>query len=189
MIQFWIEVISECITINNFQTALQIYTGLNLTPVQRLKPEWKDLSKKSKVRYQEIQSFFDPEMNYKRYRERMKKTGPPAIPLLNVLLRDLTTIEENEDKVDKGGEDLIHFSKMTLIHETVSVLKKFLHPGYLFPDQGTPELNKMCVQLPCLSENELYEFGKADDKKIVLQYQKDYKDAKDRAANATPKMK
>eukprot|EP01088_Endostelium_zonatum_P001635 TRINITY_DN1196_c0_g1_i1.p1 TRINITY_DN1196_c0_g1~~TRINITY_DN1196_c0_g1_i1.p1 ORF type:complete len:398 (+),score=70.28 TRINITY_DN1196_c0_g1_i1:178-1371(+) len=76
MIQFWIEVITECININNFQTALQLFTGLNLTPVQRLKSEWKDLSKKSKVRYQEIQTFFDPEMNYKRYREKMKKNRP-----------------------------------------------------------------------------------------------------------------
>ena len=181
MIEFWIEVTSKCLSINNFQTAFVIFHGLNLTPVQRLKWE-EELPRKSKAMHHEIQEIFDPDGMFKQYRTKMAKVGPPAIPLISVLLRDLAYVEENPSKTERQGEQVFCLNKIIDIHEVVSMLVKNINPGYLFPDQGTAELNKMCVQLPCLTENELYEFGKQDDKKLVLQYHQDFKDAKDLVA-------
>jgi len=59
MIAMFVEVALACLSLQNFQSAMQIYSGLNLTPVQRLTNEWKSLGKKHKEGWAELMNFFD----------------------------------------------------------------------------------------------------------------------------------
>jgi hypothetical protein len=40
LIEFWIEVARECVNYGNFNSLMGIITGLNMTPVARLKRTW-----------------------------------------------------------------------------------------------------------------------------------------------------
>jgi len=115
MLSLFIQVANICQELQNFQTAMQIYSALNMAAVQRLKDEWKALPQKIKQMYTELQSVFASEGNFKAYRNIMyitpsfyftfspvlfsRSVTAPAIPLLTVILSDLTMIEENQNKL------------------------------------------------------------------------------------------
>lgn len=64
----FIQVADMCMKLRNFQTAMQIFSALNMTPIQRLKDEWKGLSKRSQQMYADLQILFASEGNFKNYR-------------------------------------------------------------------------------------------------------------------------
>lgn len=94
-------------------------------------------------------------------------------------------IEENENHLDDG--ELIHFEKMTMIYETLSVIRKYLGPPYSFSNFTTttsserliddPALLEMCTTLPHVGEKYLYEFKGDKDKERVQELVKAYKNA------------
>eukprot|EP01090_Pellita_catalonica_P000161 TRINITY_DN10113_c0_g1_i1.p1 TRINITY_DN10113_c0_g1~~TRINITY_DN10113_c0_g1_i1.p1 ORF type:complete len:489 (-),score=68.20 TRINITY_DN10113_c0_g1_i1:140-1606(-) len=177
MLSYFISVAAVCIQIQNYQTAMQIYSGLNLSPIQKLKYEWKKLGKKPKSQYFDLQTFFDHTGNFKRYRDRMKDIQPPAIPLLSLLLKDLTLIEENDDLLEKE-QGIIHFTKMAMIYDATANIKKFLVPGYLYPNASQPVVD-ICMQLPYLEERDLYKFkGDKGDKVLINRYKEKGKQSK-----------
>jgi len=95
--------------------------------------------------------------------------------------------------------ELIHFEKMTMIYESLSVIKKYLGQPYAFCDialattttpttssssNGSMErlvddevLVEMCTVLPHVGEKELYEFKGDKDKEKVNELMKAYKNA------------
>lgn len=89
------------------------------------------------------------------------------------------TIEVSGNGVTNGEEKLIHFEKMSMIYETLSILYRcFAQPyteamieavaaGEPLKGEGTTEdLFWMLRVLPRLSEKELYEFKGSDKKKV-----------------------
>ena len=174
MIVLFIDSINACLELQNFQSAMQLYTALNLTPISRLAGKnifvlrghhkinyspsaWKSLGKKANHTWETIVEFFNPTHNFKvctfplpidklasisqpaffsfnlkNYRARLSLTKPPAIPLLSVILSDLTMIEENKNLIHLEEEgEVIHFEKMSMIYDSLSVLKRLLsltHP-------------------------------------------------------------
>lgn len=64
----FIQVADMCMRLRNFQTAMQIFSALNMTPIQRLKDEWKNLPKKFQQMYADLQILFASEGNFKNYR-------------------------------------------------------------------------------------------------------------------------
>eukprot|EP01087_Luapelamoeba_hula_P022752 TRINITY_DN8235_c2_g1_i2.p2 TRINITY_DN8235_c2_g1~~TRINITY_DN8235_c2_g1_i2.p2 ORF type:complete len:430 (-),score=92.43 TRINITY_DN8235_c2_g1_i2:32-1321(-) len=175
-----------CLQIQNYQSAMQIYSGLNITPVQRLKPSWKGLSKKHQDAYDRLATFFDNSSNFKNYRDAVKACQAPAIPLLSLILSDLTMIEENDNHLENG--ELIHFEKMSMIYDTLSILKRLLTTPYTFagvdPTGGgdvscgdAEDLAEMVTSLPHVGERELYEFKGDRDKQKVNEYKKAFKAA------------
>ncbi|KAJ3117329.1 Rap guanine nucleotide exchange factor 6, partial [Nowakowskiella sp. JEL0407] len=57
-----------CRRMNNFNTLLAIISGLNMSPVTRLKQTWEIVDAKRKRQLQELESLVSPEHNYKQYR-------------------------------------------------------------------------------------------------------------------------
>lgn len=140
------------------------------------------MDKKTAAAYQKIVDFFNPLSNFKSYRMRLATTKPPAIPLLSLLLSDLTMLEENENflKLDEG--EVIHFEKMNMIFESLSVTKRLLvltplrSPRSPTKKEADPLLVMLNV-LPHLAEEELYEFKGENDKIKTKQIKKELKAA------------
>jgi len=59
------------------------------------------LSEADQQKFDSIQTFFSPYHNYQAYRQKLRNGIPPIIPLMVLLLQDLTFIDENEDKVHR----------------------------------------------------------------------------------------
>jgi len=71
MLGLFIAVADSCLKLQNYQSAMQIFSALNMSPVQRLKDEWKALPKRSQQMYAELQVFFASENNFRNYRNSM----------------------------------------------------------------------------------------------------------------------
>lgn len=89
----------------NYQSAMQIYSALNLTPIERLEKEWKSLPKKVQHMYARLNQLFDSSGNFKQYRETLAQAQAPAIPVLSLILSDLTLIEENKTSIKVKVDD------------------------------------------------------------------------------------
>jgi len=48
VIEYWIEVARECINLGNFNSLMGIITGLNMTPVSRLRRTWSKIQSAGK---------------------------------------------------------------------------------------------------------------------------------------------
>jgi len=137
------------------------------------------------------QNLFDPSANFKNYRETVATAEPPSIPVLSLILSDLTMVEESntsikikvakpdEDGADKGESELVHFEKMTMIYSILARLKKCCSKSYASHEEKihhdksekTLGLVKMLTDLPRLPEKELYDL-KNDTKKKVKDLRK-----------------
>ena len=71
MLGLFIAVADSCLKLQNYQSAMQIFSALNMSPVLRLKDEWKALPKRSQQMYAELQVFFASENNFRNYRNSM----------------------------------------------------------------------------------------------------------------------
>ncbi len=128
--------LKQLCTLNNFSTCFAIIGGLNHKSVERLE-NTQALIKKSKgevlkvscsnsnetqffQRKADLNILIDPKGGYQHYRTCLNDTAPPAIPHLDVALKELITIEkENRNTVD----GLINFRKRYLTH---GVIRSFL---------------------------------------------------------------
>ena len=81
-LQKFILLAKECQKLGNFFSMFALVAGLNLSPVQRLKKTWENLSSKAKTAYEEMEKMCDPSKNMKNYRDCLEQTKPPIVPFL-----------------------------------------------------------------------------------------------------------
>eukprot|EP01117_Protostelium_nocturnum_P009485 TRINITY_DN3381_c0_g1_i5.p1 TRINITY_DN3381_c0_g1~~TRINITY_DN3381_c0_g1_i5.p1 ORF type:complete len:903 (-),score=300.11 TRINITY_DN3381_c0_g1_i5:54-2762(-) len=94
----FIEIASCCISINNFNSAMEICAGLNSTPVYRLRKTWALLTPQTMSAFGSLQNLLGSERGYRAYRDAVHTIQPPIVPYLGVFLTDLIF-----------GENFFHF--------------------------------------------------------------------------------
>lgn len=72
---------------------MEIISGLNLTPVYRLRKTWDALPRKYVTLFEQLTALMDSKGNFKVYREELHTKDPPCVPFLGLYLTDLTFIE------------------------------------------------------------------------------------------------
>ncbi|KAJ3632061.1 hypothetical protein Zmor_024832 [Zophobas morio] len=92
VIEYYIKVAKELLTLQNFNSLKGILSGLQGQPVYRLRKSWSAVSPKKKKLFKELSRLMDTELNYKEYRDVLKSSEPPCIPYLGVYLTDFTFI-------------------------------------------------------------------------------------------------
>jgi hypothetical protein len=93
VIEFFIEVASECNKFHNFNSAYAIIGALNQPSVARLKFSWSRVAKKSMRNYNRVLAFWSTSHNMGNYRAELKKIKPPAVPYLGLIGKDLFQTE------------------------------------------------------------------------------------------------
>uniref|UniRef100_A0AAQ5X9K6 Rap guanine nucleotide exchange factor (GEF) 3 n=1 Tax=Amphiprion ocellaris TaxID=80972 RepID=A0AAQ5X9K6_AMPOC len=82
--------------------------------------EWIRIPSKTKRIYCAYERLMDPSRNHRAYRLAVAKLGPPYIPFMPLLLKDMTFIHEgNPNYVDK----LVNFEKMRMLAKTVKIVR------------------------------------------------------------------
>jgi len=110
LIEKFIKIAEKCMEINNYNAMMEIISGLNSIPVNRLRQTWAVVTKKLLQSFQDMAQLMAPEKSFSRFRKHLHTRDPPCIPYFGVYLTDLTFIEEgNKDIIP--GTDLINFSK------------------------------------------------------------------------------
>jgi len=102
IMEFWIEVARECVNIGNFNSTMGIISGLNMTPVARLKRTWLKIHS---GKFDVLGHQLDPSSNFVSYRTTLKaavcrsesatdKRQRVVIPFFSLLLKDLYFVNE-----------------------------------------------------------------------------------------------
>jgi len=102
VIEFWIEVARECINVANFNSLMAIISGLNMTPVRRLKRTWLKIQS---GKFNALEHQMDPSSNFLSYRSTLKaavfrsqgttdKVQRVVIPFFTLLVKDLYFVNE-----------------------------------------------------------------------------------------------
>eukprot|EP01107_Rhizomastix_libera_P018640 TRINITY_DN988_c0_g1_i2.p1 TRINITY_DN988_c0_g1~~TRINITY_DN988_c0_g1_i2.p1 ORF type:complete len:548 (-),score=172.93 TRINITY_DN988_c0_g1_i2:45-1637(-) len=104
---------------NNFNGAMEVYSGITKIAVYRLKQTWEKLPTKSTETFSKLEKVFSPEKNFAAYRAMLQNATPPCMPFLGIHLSDLTftdegikgTVPSKLPKPDGTVESLINFDK------------------------------------------------------------------------------
>jgi len=72
-IQKFIKIAVMCYECNNFNSVMQILSGLNNSAVKRLKSTWEAVGDRAKKKMQELESLMNPQSNFKNYRTALSQ--------------------------------------------------------------------------------------------------------------------
>jgi hypothetical protein len=128
VITHFLRIMEELRLMANYSSMMAIYSSLSIIPIERLEKTWAHVSSEDRALLQHPARL--REGNYKLYRERLEVAEPPYIPIQEVLIKDLTLIEENPTILDNGW---INFSKILMLGKAYKAIKR---------SQTTPYTNK-----------------------------------------------
>lgn len=114
---------------NNLNGAMEVFSALRSSSIFRLKDTWKLIPKESWKIFEDMDSFFDSEANYKNYRMYISNVSSPCIPYLGRHLSDLLFLDEKYPKIVEGK---MNCSKMEAIGSIISFLISLHHVPYHF---------------------------------------------------------
>ncbi|KAJ3068903.1 Rap guanine nucleotide exchange factor 2 [Podochytrium sp. JEL0797] len=121
---------SASVKYNNFFSLFSFVSGLNLSPVSRLKKTWAGLPEPVKKVYAEIEKLADPSRNMKNYRDLLGHAAPPIVPFLPIYLKDLTFMNDGNPKLVDG---LINFDKLRMMGSRVKDIVSLAEVDFAFP--------------------------------------------------------
>ena len=73
LIEFLIQLATECVQLNNFCSFMQVISGLSHGSVQRFKTAWEAVSKPMKTRYRSLLALSSTEGRFKELRVAMRR--------------------------------------------------------------------------------------------------------------------
>lgn len=127
VITHFIKVMDELRQMQNYSTMMSIWSALSIPPVSRLEKTWAHVSSESNAMMAQVTKL--REGNFKLYRELVDMSDPPYIPIQEVLMKDLTFIEENPTILDNGW---INFAKIFMLGKAYKSLKSSQQTLYEF---------------------------------------------------------
>ncbi|XP_062314910.1 rap guanine nucleotide exchange factor 3 isoform X1 [Osmerus eperlanus] len=131
----------------NLNSFFAVMFGLSNSAVQRLYKTWERVPSKTKRVYCAYERLLDPSRNHRAYRLAVAKLGPPYIPFMPLLLKDMTFIHEGNKNYT---EKLVNFEKMRMIAKTVKIVRSCRSQPYVpsSPQKGLAD--RMFLEAPSI---------------------------------------
>uniref|UniRef100_A0A671XJ17 RasGEF domain family member 1B n=1 Tax=Sparus aurata TaxID=8175 RepID=A0A671XJ17_SPAAU len=126
VIEFFIDVARECFNIGNFNSLMAIISGMNMSPVSRLKKTW---SKVKTAKFDILEHQMDPSSNFYNYRTALRGATQRSItanssrekiviPFFSLLIKDIYFL--NEGCANRLQNGHINFEKFWELAKQVS---------------------------------------------------------------------
>uniref|UniRef100_A0A096M4E2 RasGEF domain family, member 1Bb n=1 Tax=Poecilia formosa TaxID=48698 RepID=A0A096M4E2_POEFO len=126
IIEFFIDVAQECFNIGNFNSLMAIITGMNMSPVARLKKTW---NKVNTDKFEILEHQMDPSSNFSNYRTALRGATQRSetahssqekivIPFFSLLIKDIYFL--NEGCANRLSNGHINFEKLWELAKQVS---------------------------------------------------------------------
>uniref|UniRef100_A0A3Q2PE96 RasGEF domain family, member 1Bb n=1 Tax=Fundulus heteroclitus TaxID=8078 RepID=A0A3Q2PE96_FUNHE len=126
IIEFFIDVAQECFNIGNFNSLMAIITGMNMSPVARLKKTW---NKVNTDKFEILEHQMDPSSNFSNYRTALRGATQRSetahssqekivIPFFSLLIKDIYFL--NEGCANRLPNGHINFEKLWELAKHVS---------------------------------------------------------------------
>lgn len=107
-----VSLLSALKTFRNFNGIMSVLSGLNSSPIARLKATQRELNPRVIKIHEAFSDMMRSSGSHKAYRENLRSTEEAAVPFLGITLSDLTFLEEgNPDLLD----GMINWQKRTLM--------------------------------------------------------------------------
>jgi hypothetical protein len=137
LLKRFIDIADCCFNLNNFNSVIEIVSGLQTTSVRRLTDTFDFLSDETKATFQRLKEFLDTRKNWENYRTRLRhltSVSEPCLPYLGIYLTDLTMIDEASKKTVPHpafpGTKLLNFERAAKIASIHSEIRKFQTEKY-----------------------------------------------------------
>lgn len=164
MIKKFIQTAEHCLELRNYNTLMEIVSGLSSAPIGRLKQTWEGVPAKYHNRFHDLESTTSTDKNFKTLRHLTTNVPPPKIPYLGIPLADLTFIEDgNPDTVQskavnsRQSELLINFTKRQLLTTVIMEMQTCQQQPYQFKTVGV--LRDYLLAFPVLPGQQVYEYS------------------------------
>jgi len=119
----WIKIAEKCLTLNNFNSMVEILSGLQLPDIQKLKLVWGSVSAKNT--FNKLKGL--TEANYAKLQDKLHNVQPPCMPYLGSYLSVLSDLESKHPDMIEG---LINFEKRTLIGGAIGEITQYQQTLY-----------------------------------------------------------
>eukprot|EP01105_Mastigella_eilhardi_P023142 TRINITY_DN578_c1_g1_i2.p1 TRINITY_DN578_c1_g1~~TRINITY_DN578_c1_g1_i2.p1 ORF type:complete len:1043 (+),score=289.28 TRINITY_DN578_c1_g1_i2:1118-4246(+) len=123
----FIELAGHLEALHNFNGVLEIVSGLQRSPVFRLKRSFAALSQWHTQQFELLKELASNQKNYQTLRQRLHNVQPPCIPYPGTYLTDLTFVEEG-NKTFIG--DCINFAKCRLLAQVIMEIQQYQQAPY-----------------------------------------------------------
>ncbi|KAG2034848.1 ras guanine nucleotide exchange factor domain-containing protein [Suillus americanus] len=115
--------ISRCRHIQNFSTMLAIVSGLNSSPIRRLKRSWEQVGTRYMSQLETCETTINSYKTFNVYRHALAKVSPPCVPFVGVFLTALTHIQDGSK--DSLPNNLVNFRKRQKASEVIQDLQRW----------------------------------------------------------------
>ena len=101
-----LDVASNLAVLQNYSSLMAILSALQSAELDRLKYTWERIPEEYNETFSDLKQIMNMSLNYRQYRDTLRKIKPPAVPYLGVLLQDLTFIDDgNEKRLPQPSEE------------------------------------------------------------------------------------
>ncbi|XP_061732943.1 ras-GEF domain-containing family member 1B-B-like [Nerophis ophidion] len=160
IIEFFIDVAQECFNIGNFNSLMAIITGMNMSPVARLKKTW---NKVNTDKFEILEHQMDPSSNFSNYRTALRGATQRSetahsseekivIPFFSLLIKDIYFL--NEGCASRLSTGHINFEKLWDLAKQVSEF--LVWRQVICPFDRDRRILQYVVTTPVFSEDELH---------------------------------
>uniref|UniRef100_A0A6Q2YXM4 Ras-GEF domain-containing protein n=1 Tax=Esox lucius TaxID=8010 RepID=A0A6Q2YXM4_ESOLU len=160
VIEFFIDVARECFNIGNFNSLMAIISGMNMSPVSRLRKTW---SKVKTAKFDILEHQMDPSSNFYNYRTALRGATQRSrtansnrekivIPFFSLLIKDIYFLNEGcSNKMQNGHVNFEKFWEMAKQVGEFMVWKKVECPF-----EKDRKILQYLLTAPVFSEDALY---------------------------------
>jgi hypothetical protein len=133
VLKHFIKCAIKCERIRNFNTMLDIISGLNSNPIHRLTKTWELVDQHYRESFKRLTELASPKKSYANLRTATKEGGVPCLPYIGMHLTDVLFIEDgNKDKTKDG---LINFTKRRLLGGVIRDIQVYQQMPYDLQEQ------------------------------------------------------
>ncbi|XP_062874115.1 ras-GEF domain-containing family member 1B-A [Trichomycterus rosablanca] len=160
VIEFFIDVARECFNIGNFNSLMAIISGMNMSPVSRLKKTW---GKVKTAKFDILEHQMDPSSNFYNYRTALRGATQRSItahtsrekiviPFFSLLIKDIFFLNEGCSNRFPNGH--VNFQKFWELAKQVSEFMTWKKVEC--PFEKDRKILQYLLTAPIFSEDALY---------------------------------
>ncbi|XP_029455994.1 ras-GEF domain-containing family member 1B isoform X2 [Rhinatrema bivittatum] len=160
IIEYFIDVARECFNIGNFNSLMAIISGMNMSPVSRLKKTW---AKVKTAKFDILEHQMDPSSNFYNYRTALRGAAQRSlmahsnrekivIPFCSLLIKDIYFF--NEGCANRLPNGHVNFEKFLELAKQVMEIMTWKQVEC--PFERDKKILQYLVTAPVFSEDALY---------------------------------
>uniref|UniRef100_A0A8C9RXF7 RasGEF domain family member 1B n=1 Tax=Scleropages formosus TaxID=113540 RepID=A0A8C9RXF7_SCLFO len=160
VIEFFIDVARECFNIGNFNSLMAIISGMNMSPVSRLKKTW---GKVKTAKFDILEHQMDPSSNFYNYRTALRGATQRSItahtsrekiviPFFSLLIKDIYFLNEGCANLLPNGH--VNFEKFWELAKQVSEFMTWKQVEC--PFERDRKILQYLLTVPVFTEDALY---------------------------------